>query len=582
MSATTIYDVRMRYSLEDRASSGLRPMEQQLQRTARSSGLLSSALGRVGALAAGAFGIHKAQKALIGFNADLEQSRMTMAGMLQLNIGGSFAENMGRATDLVGKLQDRAKASVGTTKDMVEMASMITRPVAQAGLSMAELEDITAGAVVAARAFGLEAGQAALDIEQALAGTLGKKDRFARALLEPLGIDTERFNALNAKARASMLRDALKSDAIRDLAKAQEGSFSGVLSTFQDNLQRFFGSVGLPLFQRITEELKRWNTWIDKNPDKIQAWADRFADGLVRGFEVVKDAMSWVANHKDLLMNLAKAVLVLKGVQGLSGILAGIARGLQQGGGLGGGMAGKLNMVGTIGGAAAAYVQYAFDDATDSMERRASKKADRAFLMDEARRFLGGEGRRLAGFPLLKQEEARAQRLGGFQALQGSRAELLLADALRRGLIDEAGKINKEAINKLTGGWNIANPHEVRRGAEIQLAGEAKMLEDSLRRAFQHGSEFLTQRFLRTAEKAGHQFAAMLGGPAAALALGMDLGIKPPEASDQQKQDKAPKVTINRIEVRSDDPDRFVFQLAETVRDSLKSPSGSAESWREG
>lgn len=51
---------------------------------------------------------------------------------------------------------------------------------------MAELRDITAGATVAAKAFGIEAEVAALDIEQALAGNLTKEERFSRALREPM------------------------------------------------------------------------------------------------------------------------------------------------------------------------------------------------------------------------------------------------------------------------------------------------------------------------------------------------------------------------------------------------------------
>ena len=122
-----------------------------------------------------------------------------MRGLLQMNMGGTWARNQKRANFLVQRFQKDAKASVGTTQDFVAMGGMLTGPLSRAGASIEDIANVTKGAVIASRAFGVEAEVAARDIEQALAGTLSQKDRFARALLEPMGLTTKKWNEMVRK-----------------------------------------------------------------------------------------------------------------------------------------------------------------------------------------------------------------------------------------------------------------------------------------------------------------------------------------------------------------------------------------------
>jgi hypothetical protein len=41
-------------------------------------------------------------------------------------------------------------------------------------------------------------------------------------------------------------------------------------------------------------------------------------------------------------------------------------------------------------------------------------------------------------------------------------------------------------------------------------------------------------------------------------------------------------ITIQRIEVQSDDPDRYAFGLVEAFRDAVKNPSAAVRAIREG
>lgn len=306
-AGTTTYRVETVYAIDDRASAALGGIGGAADRAGRSTSALTGTLSRLAGVAAGGFGLQKAGQSLIGFNANLEQSRITIAGLLQLNKPGeAWADNMGRAERLTERFQVRMKAAVGTTQDAVNMAGMIVNPVMAAGASMKQLEDMTIGAVVAAKSLGIQSEVAALDIQQAIAGTLTSRERFARSLLEPMGFTTDKFNALGAAKRMEVLSKALSSDAIKSMSKAQEQSFDGSWSTFVDNLQQGVGKVGLPLFKALTAEVRSWNAWIDANQDKVAAFAKTLSDGLVTGFRMVKDAVGFLVDHRETLLSIGK------------------------------------------------------------------------------------------------------------------------------------------------------------------------------------------------------------------------------------------------------------------------------------
>lgn len=328
----TTYLVETRYVVDDRrAKGGLGGIAKEADRAARSSDFLKRSLLGVGAAVVGGSIFGAAKKGLIDFGSSMEQARIQMAGMIQLNKGGDWTKNLRTANDLVGQLQVRARASVGTTKDFVDMASMITRPVMAAGLGMKDLENFTASAVVASKAFGIEAGMAARDIEAALMGQFHSVDRFNRALLDPMGFGgeqgREKFNAMSAQDRAATMRQALANPAITQMAQAQANTWEGVTSTFKDHLQMALQKVGLPLMKQLTAEVQNWSKWIEKNPDKIKAWAKDFGSALVTGFNALKTGIGFLVTHKDAILAIAKAVLVWKGVSAIGGLAGGFSKG---------------------------------------------------------------------------------------------------------------------------------------------------------------------------------------------------------------------------------------------------------------
>jgi hypothetical protein len=283
------------------AGKKAKELEGKVRELDRASNLFSSGLSRLSVVLAGAFGLHQGKRALIDFNSEMEQAKITAAGLLQLNLGGSWNQNMGEATEVVKRLQQEAKTSIGTTKDMVQMFSFLAQPLSSAGASLEDYVQMTKSSVVASRAMGIEAQVAARDVDQAMRGQYHAIDQFTSKLLGPMGFMGEagrrRFNKMAQDQRMATLRLALNQPAIAEMARVQGASFAGVMSTFQDNIQIALGKVGLPLFKEITREVRRWNEWIEKNHDTLERFGKDLGQGVVRAFQTLRDVSEVILRH---------------------------------------------------------------------------------------------------------------------------------------------------------------------------------------------------------------------------------------------------------------------------------------------
>ena len=520
---------------------------------------------------------------------------------------------------MFASLQKRAKSLPGTTQEYARFAGMVTQPIIDAGLGMKDLEDLTVNSVVAAKALGVEAEVAARDIDQALRGQFHSTDVFTGKILGSVGFKGEegraKFNAMSSGDRASTLKAALMQKQLTQLAEAQGKTFTGILSTFQDTLQQTLGKVGMPLFKAITAELQKWNAWADANADKIDAWARDMGEALVTGFGYVKDAIGFLVDHKDELIAIAKVWLAVKAGQSIASLGTGIA-----------GLAGKAgkNVTGWKGLAGAAGPL-----AAAGMVGWEIGSALRGTELGSGIESLAEGAARLAGV----WNDAAAEQERKFQQIQREMAELHNATKARADAAKAQGVKGAKATLAYT---NLMGVSDVTANKGNDLADAARfrekwmggnlgtvmdqaaagfyqartgMLEQRAELAATTTDTMLAQAMasLTDAQRAGidvekttqdvmaRMVQALAGGPGTGgprvltyeevlglvrAAAGADEGGKP-----GGKAIKAPgkvNVTIQRIEVKSDDPDRFAFGLVEALRDVAKNPSGAAAAIREG
>lgn len=617
MAATT-YDINVRYRLEDRASQGAKRLGGELDRTSKkASGLGRAMKAALGAAAIG-YGLRTAKKWLIDYNSSLEDTKLAMTGLIQLNLGGSWSSNQKKANSLIEQFKVDARASAGTMQDFAQFAQLIAGPVTRAGMSMKDLRDLTKGGVVAAKAMGMQAEVAARDIEQALAGTLGMKDRFARAILEPMGITTEKWNEMmreTPQLAAQTLTKAFNQPALKKMASQYMDTWSGATSTLKDNLQQTLGKVGLPLMKALVEEVKKMNSYFETNPEKIKEFVMKMSKALVDGFGMVKSAVKFIVNNAGTIMNLAKAFIGFKLITGVGGILSGglmgLAKfdkslGLAAGSATGfanaaGGAVGKLQgIVGVLG---AVYVGAKF--IANQVDKRQEEELERVSGRPQA--FLSmAEGRNIGTGVYNKRAKliASAESAGLIQQGQIDKAAFATAmaggkkrwtekgmqKAFEEGQFGGRGATREERFRTLIGG-GLTDTYDPRSLKAFDALKSA--LEHQNQQSWKKIDEWMSQN----ASGIKTQI-AMQGGPLEYFtsgALGRDLlestfkgegplvtpfnvvtgeGDHTATAKPTKKTGDV-KVYINTIKVVGDDPDRFAMRMIGAFRDATAKPVAS-------
>jgi hypothetical protein len=579
---STTYEVNLKYALEDRATGGIKGIDRGLRDAAASSNSLSSGLGRLAGVVAGVFGIREAKKALIDFNDGMEQSKITAAGLLQLNLGGSFVDNMSRATEVVSRLQQEAKTSIGTTEDMMRMFSMLAQPLSSAGASMDDFVNLTKASVVASRAMGIASEVAARDVDQAIRGQFHSVDQFTGKILGPMGFVGEagraKFNALSQGDRLNTMRKALNQPAIADMAKAQGDSFAGVLSTFQDNLQIAFGKIGLPLFKEITAEIKRWNEWIDKNGAALESFGRGLGKDLASAFQYLRGTAAFFVEHKDLLLALAKTWAALKltsmaaggigevvgGLRGFGGGLAGVTEALNGKAGVIGGLGGlATNALSTAGNLAAlgvAAYQLGSWIGTWIGEHRTGAKVNEVIA--------GGTG------------QAILKDVALFQRFQAAGDEHLQAAAVEKFKTSLDKFLGRAGLSTDTGALDIGRTTGML-SSDRELRSEIARQLDVRTQLYTAGGAAYRGSFSDDPEALAKALAQYLDPIMQDVRTGMKAI---PETTKKATNADKPKVnvTIQRIEVASNDPDRFVIGMTTAVRRAIANPGQAKRVLREG
>jgi hypothetical protein len=252
-----------------------------------------------------------------------------MTTILNMQLKKPWDEASKSADKLFLRFQELAKKSPATTKDFITMANAITPMIASMGGGVDKIERITQGAVIAGIATGTRADVASLDVKQMLAGTVTERDMMANQLLASAGMKKEDFNDLSAGARGAMTEKLLQDPALMKAADEFGKSFAGQVSTFKDQLQIALGSVGKPLMASMSNEVQKWNTWIEKHPKTIAKIARELGSMIKGTFEFVAQTVGWLVEHRDTLFAIGKTFLVFKGASLATNAFKGFADGIK-------------------------------------------------------------------------------------------------------------------------------------------------------------------------------------------------------------------------------------------------------------
>lgn len=574
INATT-YLVETKYLVDDKATRALGGIGKSAQAASGSVGALKRHLMGLGAAALGGAGMVGIKKGLLDFNSDMEQLRIRMAGLLDMNVGGGFERRLGTAKDLVGELQLRAEKSTSTTKELAFFLGETIMPLTKAGIRVKDLARFTDLAVSAAKAFGAE-DIAALDIQQALGPEgIHARDRFGQKLLGIAKLTQEEFNKLGSNKKLAVLFKSLEHPSIMKMKGAQEHSFLGELSTTIDKLQLQLGQMGIPLFKAITAEFKSWNAWLAANPIALQNMASQVGSALKDGFGFVKGVFSFIVDHKDILLSIAKGFLLLKGIQMGVGAIGGIAGSLS---GSTGSLIGNFKMLGNttaglgarmqaFGGVlsaaalAAVGIQIAFEHAgqkiVDQQNRRAKYGSFAMDAGDMAARTgsakFGGQGfdnRRYVG--AARRTLASARESGILNDKGGINENLLRMSA--QSMPEQVRGVGQEAMDKYIGSLRT----QLVAAIEVERSGAIATFK-----TMQESAEVLA----RANFAAGRALMDSLGGGGL-----MSLLFDSPEDQARTNAKDNINVHISKVVVPAKDPDRWIIDLGRFAAKQVRAP----------
>jgi hypothetical protein len=537
---TTTYDVVTRYSIDTRGSGqGLMAMEKQMHSVASANDIVLRGLKAM----VGLMGAHEFKKHFLDINSEMEQAKLTTAGFLEMGGLGKFKENMQAADDLVKQYTIDARSSIATTKDFVEMSKGMTAGVVQAGGSIKDLHDISVGLVVAGKATGRGADYVALEAQEALMGMVNNRQVFNKIIMQSIGYVGEegraKWKALDAHTRLVELKRALEAPWLKSLQSAQEHSMEGAKSTFIDNAQLAAMRAGKSLFEGIKVELNQWNEYLIKNGETIDHIADVVGGKLLQAAISFKNAIMWAAEHwKTIAASYAAmkaAGYLASGAGGLVGSAATAAGGLP--GVVGSTFGTKVASISL----AAAAVYIGGTELASWIDRKQSEDINRAGGVNEGMMSLFGANDRDKASAL--RQMLVSQGLAG----EGGLNKKAFADAVN------ADQFQRIKWAKTLG---IGDAHEAT--PEMIAERMAKAFADIMR-------EDAERRSLNTDDIGGFY-------------------------GDQRKYEvkknelEKPKVNINiqRIEVTTEDPDVFAFEMVDALRDAAMNPSSSLHALREG
>jgi hypothetical protein len=532
MAQSTVYDVKLVYSLGGNAATGLQQVAKEADKAAKSTDALGGILAKVGAVISGGLALSKGKELFIDFNKEIENSKISLAAITRMfDKGTTFDKAMGLADEQFARYQEAAKKSTATTREFMQMHMSLAPTFAKFGVGAGAIEDIVKGSTLAAPILGERPEIFAMDVKQMLQGTVTNRDRSAVSLLAMMGEDKEKFNANTRKDvnyAIDIVQKALTSPAIKEAAERFEGSFAGVTSTLKDTIEILGAEAGMGLFKTITAEVKKWNEWLVKNKTEVEKFKEQVGRGLVDAFRVVKNSLEWVYDHREALISIATAFAALKGIQ----LVGAGAKSL------------TTSLMGTLASAGVSGMGAALPMAT---------LVSAASSVVMALVGTGIVASLIADF--VDKEHAR------YVKQQGS------ADALTD-IIANQSTLTAAATLKSMGAiseYGYADPKKALAGvvAEVGDNDAAKYLADQLvERANLHLGMNLSPFWDR------YKTDNVIDPTRNPLAEGTSK--KPPEY----------KVTINRVEVASDDPDRFVAGLVDIADKALNRPTQALSAHR--
>ncbi len=241
-------------------------------------GGIAAGLAKVGAVATGGaltYGV-------VVLNNELEQTRMSLGAIFNAQMGGGMTSNLSLASTTIKDMRRDAAMLPGEFKDLLGFMRLGATPGLQAGASVPQLEKLSANAMAAAAATGVQMDQASREFAMLLQGRAGAHNVFG-SMLGFSGDKAQSFNASTGDQRLKLVEAALKKyePAIEEFSK----TFDALSSTMKDNAKNVLQKATSGVFDHVKAAMGDANKWYDAHEGQVTAFAEKVGDKLVYAFE---------------------------------------------------------------------------------------------------------------------------------------------------------------------------------------------------------------------------------------------------------------------------------------------------------
>src|SRR5215831_1315595 len=103
-AGSTNYEIAIRLAMRDEAAPKVKALNTELDKTTRKAQEAASGLGQMKtalAAAVGVVGMERAYESLIGFNAEMQQVKTSLTGIVMMNMGQTWDQSAKAASGLV-------------------------------------------------------------------------------------------------------------------------------------------------------------------------------------------------------------------------------------------------------------------------------------------------------------------------------------------------------------------------------------------------------------------------------------------------------------------------------------------------
>lgn len=247
---------------------------------------VATGIAKIGAVAAGgaiAYGV-------VGLNNELEQTKISLGAIFNAQLGGGMTKNLGLAKDTLADMRKDAAMLPGEFKDLLGFMRLGSTPGLQAGASIGQLEKLSAAAMAASAATGIDQAQGAREFAMLLQGRSGAHNVFG-SVLGFTGDKSQKLNAASGGDRLKMIEAELAKfePSIAEFGK----TFDALKSTMVDNAKSVLGKATLPLFDSVKGAMRDSNQWFDAHEETVMRFAGNIGASLKTAFETGRREIAW-------------------------------------------------------------------------------------------------------------------------------------------------------------------------------------------------------------------------------------------------------------------------------------------------